>query len=124
MNRSPVPSAFDRRIYACTRRIPKGFVSTYAELALAAGCKSPRAVGQALKRNPFAPRVPCHRVISSDLKIGGFQGKTVGDTIGRKKALLAEEGVFFQDGRLADPSRLFRFYLAGGGVGARLRRTS
>jgi methylated-DNA-[protein]-cysteine S-methyltransferase len=109
MNRLSEPSAFDRLIYQWTRQIPKGSVCTYAGLARAAGCGSSRAVGQALKRNPFAPEVPCHRVIASDLKIGGFQGQAAGETIQRKRDLLEKEGVSFKNGRLAEPSRLFRF---------------
>jgi methylated-DNA-[protein]-cysteine S-methyltransferase len=104
-----MPSSFDFRIYEWTRKIPRGSVCTYGALAQAAGCGSARAVGQALKRNPFAPEVPCHRVIGSNLSMGGFQGKTGGESIRRKEALLAEEGVVFKGGRLADPARLFRF---------------
>ncbi|OQW94406.1 MAG: hypothetical protein BWK77_09365 [Verrucomicrobia bacterium A1] len=54
---------FQQYIYDATRSIPKGRVTTYALLGQAIGCRSPRAVGQALRRNPFAPKVPCHRVI-------------------------------------------------------------
>lgn len=55
--------------------IPKGRVSTYGDLAKALSPPScARAVGQAMRRNPFAPRVPCHRVIASDLRLGGFSG--------------------------------------------------
>jgi methylated-DNA-[protein]-cysteine S-methyltransferase len=103
------PSAFDLSIYELTRRIPSGCVTTYGELARAAGCGSARAVGQALRRNPFAPEVPCHRVIAADLKSGGFQGERAGKRVRSKLALLESEGVAFKDGRLADPARLFRF---------------
>jgi methylated-DNA-[protein]-cysteine S-methyltransferase len=54
-----------------------------------------RAVGQALKRNPFAPVVPCHRVVRSDGSLGGFNGCTSGCEIDRKIKLLAQEGVTF-----------------------------
>jgi methylated-DNA-[protein]-cysteine S-methyltransferase len=70
------------------------------------------AVGQALRRNPFAPEVPCHRVISADLKIGGFCGsKDVhSDLLQRKRRLLAEEGVLFEsDFSLSDSARIYRF---------------
>ncbi len=103
------PTAFERRIYALAQRIPSGRVSTYGELARAAGCGSARAVGQALSRNPFAPTVPCHRIISSSLKPGGFLGCPEGGRAGRKLELLAGEGVLFAAGRLADASRLFHF---------------
>ncbi len=100
---------FQMRVYGRTLEIPAGKVSTYAEVAAAIGCGSPRAVGQALRRNPFAPDVPCHRVIRSDLTIGGFAGRTSGGEIRRKLDLLEEEGVRFENGRLADESQLFRF---------------
>lgn len=100
------PTAFERRVYDVVRRIPAGSVTTYAGLARAAGCGSSRAVGQALRRNPFAPAVPCHRVIRSDLRIGGFHGHTDGTAVTRKIRRLADEGVHFRNGRLSDPSRL------------------
>jgi methylated-DNA-[protein]-cysteine S-methyltransferase len=103
------PTAFETRIYELTRCIPRGSVTTYGELARAAGCGSARAVGQALSRNPFAPVVPCHRVIASDMKPGGFQGQAMGDRVRSKLDLLADEGCRFVEGRLVDRSRLFRF---------------
>lgn len=100
-------SEFDAKVYAVVRRIPKGRVSTYAHVAAAAGCRAPRAVGQSLKRNPFAPEVPCHRVIRSDLKPGGFRGKVAGPEIERKISMLKREGVCFRKGVLADKRALF-----------------
>ena len=76
---------------------------TYQGLARAIDCGSCQAVGQALKRNPFAPAVPCYRVIKSDLSLGGFAGAREGEALGRKLALLAGEGVFFENGRLQNP---------------------
>ena len=90
------------------QRIPRGSVITYAALARRVGCRSPRAVGQALRANPFAPKVPCHRVIASDLTPGGFVGKTNGPELRRKLSLLAAEGVKFADGRVTDPRRVIR----------------
>jgi methylated-DNA-[protein]-cysteine S-methyltransferase len=109
VSRVPPPSAFARRIYRLAGRIPSGLVCTYGELARAAGCGSARAVGQALRRNPFAPEVPCHRVIASDLRPGGFLGACGGALLSRKLKLLEGEGVVFRDGRLADAARVFRF---------------
>jgi methylated-DNA-[protein]-cysteine S-methyltransferase len=100
---------FQATVYATTKRIPKGRVTTYALLAKAIRCGSPRAVGQALKHNPFAPEVPCHRVIASDLRIGGFGGETAGAKVRRKLRMLADEGVRFENRRLAEPDRVFRF---------------
>eukprot|EP01027_Heterolobosea_sp_BB2_P010767 GEZU01015762.1.p1 GENE.GEZU01015762.1~~GEZU01015762.1.p1 ORF type:complete len:116 (-),score=30.84 GEZU01015762.1:24-371(-) len=102
---------FQSRVYELTKQIPKGYVTTYAELAKKMKCKSSQAVGQALKRNPFAPEVPCHRVIASTLTIGGFFGqKGSGDKINKKLQLLREEGVEFdEEGKLADKSKLYKF---------------
>lgn len=102
-------TAFQKRVYDAARRIPRGRVTTYGLLAEAVGCASSRAVGGALKRNPFAPAVPCHRVIRSDLTIGGFGGKTTGATIRRKIAILVKEGVRFRKGHLADAKKLYTF---------------
>lgn len=99
---------FQREVYDAIRMIPKGRVATYRQVAAMIGCRSARAVGQALKRNPFAPAVPCHRVIASDMTLGGFQGKTTGSAVTAKEALLRSEGVFFVDGRLADKGRLWQ----------------
>lgn len=106
----PVLSPFQKKVYDIVACIPKGRVSTYAAVAKAIGCGSPRAVGQALRVNPFAPEVPCHRVISSSLKAGGFQGETQGTSVLKKLGLLRREGVEFdRSGILQDQSRLMLF---------------
>jgi methylated-DNA-[protein]-cysteine S-methyltransferase len=64
---------FHRRVYEITRRIPPGRTRTYGDIAQELGDKSlSRAVGQALGLNPFAPVVPCHRVLAAGGKPGGF----------------------------------------------------
>lgn len=100
------PTPFAHRVYTELRKIPAGRVITYAALGRRIGCRSPRAVGQALRANPFAPQVPCHRVIATDLSPGGFAGKTSGPELARKLRLLASEGVVFRNRRLADPARI------------------
>lgn len=101
---------FQSRVYKALCEVPAGAVTTYGALARRIGCGSAQAVGNALRNNPYAPRVPCHRVIAADLSIGGFQGKREGTAIQQKKALLASEGVVFDaDGKLADPSILWCF---------------
>lgn len=97
---------FQKKVYKAVKRIPRGRVSTYKHVAEHAGCRSPRAVGQALKKNPYAPAVPCHRVIASDMTIGGYKGQTSGSVAREKLALLMKEGVEFADGRLCDPGRV------------------
>ena len=85
-------TSFQKRVYRLLKKVPKGKVTTYGALAKKLKT-SPRAVGQAMRTNPFAPRVPCHRVIRSDGSIGGFRGKTKGKAIQEKIALLRKEGV-------------------------------
>lgn len=95
------PTAFELAVYAVVREIPAGAVSTYGRVAGRVGRGSARAVGSALARNPFAPEVPCHRVVRADGDPGGFNGATAGREPARKRALLAAEGVPFRpDGRV------------------------
>lgn len=84
---------FPEKIYALLKQVPKGRVTTYKILANKLGTNAYRAVGQALRNNPYAPEVPCHRVVASDGTIGGFMGKTEGESIEKKIALLKAEGV-------------------------------
>ena len=100
---------FQLRVYDATRLVPRGKVTTYKLIAEFIGCRCCQAVGQALRRNPFAPAVPCHRVIASDLTLGGFGGAREGGNIKNKEKLLKNEGVRFKNGRLADRSQLFTF---------------
>lgn len=84
-------SDFQRRVYLALLDIPRGETITYGELARRIGCRSAQAVGQALKRNPFAPEVPCHRVVAADGSLGGYNGKREGAELERKRTLLALE---------------------------------
>lgn len=66
-------SPFHQRVYECARAIPPGHTLTYGELAAKLGDKNlARAIGQAMGANPFAPVVPCHRVMAAGGKPGGF----------------------------------------------------
>jgi methylated-DNA-[protein]-cysteine S-methyltransferase len=100
---------FRQKVYDAVANIPAGKVSTYGLVAQRIGCRSPRAVGQALRVNPFAPAVPCHRVVSSDLTLGGFGGEIDGENIERKRELLIAEGVRFIDERTIDSDCLYDF---------------
>ncbi len=66
-------SPFYKRVLEVTRLIPVGYVASYGALSEAAG-GSPRAVGGVMAANPFAPIVPCHRVVRSDFTLGGYGG--------------------------------------------------
>ncbi len=103
------PTAFEMRVYDAVREVPPGRVTTYREVAERIGCGSSRAVGQALRRNPFAPEVPCHRVIRSDMTMGGFKGREMGAVITEKIKLLEYEGVRFREGKLSDSEQLFLY---------------
>lgn len=97
---STVISEFQRRVYLELLNVPRGETISYGELARRVGCGSAQAVGQALKKNPFAPEVPCHRVVTSLWEksggkargsIGGFFGQRDGEQVERKRQLLEEE---------------------------------
>jgi methylated-DNA-[protein]-cysteine S-methyltransferase len=95
---------YQARIYAHLLCIPPSRITTYGTLAKALN-SSPRAVGGALRCNPFAPSVPCHRVIASDGFVGGFKGDwekaPSGINQSLKLKLLKEEGVdFTSEGKL------------------------
>ncbi|KAI2467304.1 methylated-DNA--cysteine S-met [Annulohypoxylon bovei var. microspora] len=89
-------TAFEKKVWNLLCQIPRGHVSTYGLLSAHLG-SSPRAVGNALRRNPFAPEVPCHRVVATNKSLGGFKGKWPKDgegiTIDEKRKLLRGEGV-------------------------------
>lgn len=82
---------FQRRVYLALLDIHRGQTITYAELARRIGCRSAQAVGQALKRNPFAPEVPCHRVVAAGGSLGGYNGQRDGEELERKRQLLEAE---------------------------------
>ena len=90
---SPDITPFQRKVYLALLDVPRGATISYKELGERIGCKSAQAIGQALKRNIFAPDVPCHRVIASDGSIGGFHGERRGEMIDKKLKLLQSEGV-------------------------------
>ena len=84
-------TAFRKRVWNGLLQIPKGKTVTYKELSKIIGKpKAIRAVANAVGANPMAPLIPCHRVIRSDGKLGGYSGK---GGIKTKKALLSKEGV-------------------------------
>lgn len=87
-------SAFTQKIYELTRKIPKGKVATYGQLAALAGKPgAARAVGSAMRTNPDIPKTPCHRVVASD---GSLTGYSAGVGLPTKKKMLQEEGVAFK----------------------------
>ena len=94
MIKSRKPTAFEEKVYAAVRRIPKGETRSYQWVAEQIGQPgAARAVGNALNKNPYAPEVPCHRVVKSDGSLGGFAHGPA-----RKRQMLLAEGAAV-DGR-------------------------
>ncbi len=97
---APLP----RRVYEITRAIPRGQTLSYGEIALRLGDKAlARAVGQALGRNPFAPVVPCHRVLAADGRPGGFSAH--GGVLTKLHLLAIEGACSGPQGDLFGPSQ-------------------
>ncbi|MBI4021028.1 MAG: MGMT family protein [Candidatus Aenigmarchaeota archaeon] len=88
---------FDDRVLELTARIPEGKVATYRDLARALHTTAYRAVGQALRRNEHPIEIPCHRVVRSDGRVGGYAGK---QESAKKVALLRGEGIPIRKGRI------------------------
>ena len=86
---------FNEKVWAICARVPKGKVTTYASIARKLGTQAYRAVGNAMNKNPYAPHVPCHRVVGSDGSLTGFAAG-----IQKKKRLLQSEGVPFVNGKV------------------------
>jgi O-6-methylguanine DNA methyltransferase len=98
IKRNTVRSIKDEDVYDLLRKIPPGKVSTYGDLAKALGNPSAsRVIGSILAKNPNPIKVPCHRVVMSDGKVGGYAYGTA-----RKKELLEKEGVFIANGTIND----------------------
>jgi len=94
--------SFRDKVYEFTRRIPKGKVATYGQLAkLAGNPKAARAVGAFMRMNQDTPRTPCHRVVAFDGSLAGYSGK---GGIKTKKEMLISEGVRFKGEKVDLPS--------------------
>jgi methylated-DNA-[protein]-cysteine S-methyltransferase len=96
---------FADKVYGLCKKIPPGKVSTYGEIAKELK-SSPRAVGQALRCNPNAPIVPCHRVVKSDGSLGGFNGETTGKEIQLKIKRLNSENVLVEKGKIKNYEKI------------------
>jgi len=90
-------------VYDIIRKIPYGRVSTYAAVARAIGYpRAARAVGNALNKNPYAPHVPCHRIVKSNGDVGGFaRGQKA------KENMLKQEGIKIKQGKIFNFCNIF-----------------
>ena len=96
----------DKKIYKKLLEVPEGKITTYGELAKAVGMKNgQRAVGKIMNANPYPVIIPCHRVVKSDGKVGGyFYGQNV------KINMLKKEGVRIKDDKILDwENTVYRF---------------
>ena len=95
-----------QQVYKKLLEVPEGSVTTYLELSKAVGLKNgQRVIGQIMKNNPFPAIVPCHRVVKSDGKLGGY---AYGEEI--KSTMLSNEGIMIKDGKILDlEKRLHHF---------------
>lgn len=99
MNTKENKSSFKNKVYAVTKKIPKGKVASYKQIArLAKNPNAARAVGAYMRTNPYAPQVPCHRVVASNGALTGYSGK--GGVRGKQKLLQAEGVYFLKNGRV------------------------
>jgi len=96
----------DKRIYKKLLEVPKGKITTYGELAKAVGLKNgQRAVGKIMNKNPYPVIIPCHRVVKSDGKVGGY---AYGEEI--KSDMLTREGIVIKNGKILDlENTIYRF---------------
>ncbi|MEK0319911.1 MAG: MGMT family protein [Nitrosopumilus sp.] len=96
----------EQKIYKKLLEVPKGQITTYGELAKAVGLKNgQRVVGKIMNKNPYPVIIPCHRVVMSTGKIGGY---AFGENI--KIKLLNDEGIQIKNGKIMDlENRVYRF---------------
>lgn len=95
---------FQQSVWAAIKKIPKGKVTTYGALANFLQTNAVRAVGTAVGKNPWAPIVPCHRVVRADEKIGSYSGL---GGVAAKIAILEKEGITVENGKVKDFAKVF-----------------
>ena len=93
----------NERVWALCARVPRGKVTTYAEIAHKLGTRAYRAVGNALHKNPHAPAVPCHRVVGSTGNLIGFASG-----LRKKQQMLEAEGIVIRSGRFNLHKHMYR----------------
>ena len=96
--------SFNEKCFSILRKVQRGRVTTYKEIAKALRCKAYRAVGNAMSKNPYAPLVPCHRVVNANGKLGGFASGSK-----KKIEMLKKEGIVILNERIDLERYLHRF---------------
>lgn len=99
---------FSEQVFSLVSQIPKGKVASYSDIAHALGTKAYRAVAQVLKTNPTPIKIPCHRIINSSGKLGGYFGNSQ-ESLMYKKELLLQEGVQFTSKGLVPKEYFYQF---------------
>ena len=94
---------FNEKVWALCARVPRGKVTTYGHIAHKLGTRAYRAVGNALNKNPYAPTVPCHRIVGSTGKLTGYASG-----LHKKRQLLEAEGVAIRSDRLNLHRHMYR----------------
>lgn len=109
-----ITMSFNEQCYKLLKKVPKGKVTTYKDIAEALGTRAYRAVGNAMNQNPYAfkiedvkraknkeflstPQVPCHRVVNANGNVGGFASG-----IKKKIQMLKQEGIQVNDNKIVD----------------------
>ena len=87
-----IGTKFQQKVWTYLKKIPRGSIKTYSQVAKGIGKPlAARAVANAVGKNPYAPKIPCHRVIRSDGSLGGYSGK---GGVKTKRFLLKKEGIW------------------------------
>ena len=96
----------EQKVYKKLLNVPKGQITTYGDLAKAVGLKNgQRVIGSIMNKNPYPVLVPCHRVVMSTGKIGGY---AYGEHV--KMKMLSDEGIQIVNGKIENfDKKLFRF---------------
>jgi len=96
----------DKKIYKKLLEVPEGKITTYGELAKAVGIKNgQRIVGKIMNKNPYPVIIPCHRVVKSDGKVGGY---AYGEQV--KIKMLTNEGIKIKNDKILDwENTVYRF---------------
>jgi len=96
----------DQKVYKKLLEVPEGMITTYGDLAKSVGLKNgQRMIGRIMNKNAFPVIIPCHRVIKSDGKVGGY---AYGEDV--KINMLSKEGIKICDGKIIDLEKiLYKF---------------